>query len=555
MALLKLGSQIGQTVRNVGRLRTIVGVFARHGFDEIVNRMTLSKYIPFKIRRKREEIKKSTAPQRLKMCFEELGPTFVKLGQLLSTRPDMIPPEYCNEFKKLQDDVAPLEFSKMQPVIEKELNQPISHVFKEFGETPFASASIGQVYTAKLKNDTDVVVKVQRPHIARPIHTDVQLLKILAELMEKYVPETTPFNPKGVVNEFERSLKQELNFNIEANNMIRIAENMKGFEEIIIPQVFKEFSTTKLLIQERIKGIRFSDVERIRSQGVDIKKLTHAGIQAFYKQVMIDGLFHGDLHAGNLFVTDEGKLGVIDFGIVGHLTKATREALTNMLLCLISEDYETLVYEFLDIGTQKGKVNVSEFQRQIKTLLEPYYGMPLKDFNVGKLLLDLMVCASQNNIQVSQDLVLVSKAILTIEGMGKELDPDFDLLEEMTIFSKEIFKDRYNLERLGKEAIWVLRDFTGVFKLLPRFLKHHMRRQSSEEYAQKIEIENLEKAIEKLQNSQKYNSSLIFCSALVLSSSLFIIHKVGPSLFEFSLFGMTGLGFSLVLALWVYLRS
>ena len=555
MALLKLGSQIGQTVRNVGRLRTIVGVFARHGFDEIVNRMTLSKYIPFKIRRKREEIKKSTAPERLKNCFEELGPTFVKLGQLLSTRPDMIPPEYCNEFKKLQDDVAPLEFSKMKPVIEKELNQPISHVFKEFSETPFASASIGQVYTAKLKNDTDVVVKVQRPHIARPIHTDVQLLKILAELMEKYVPETIPFNPKGVVNEFERSLKQELNFKIEANNMIRIAENMKGFEEIVIPQVFKEFSTAKLLIQERIKGISFSDVDKIRSQGVDIKKLTHVGIQAFYKQVMIDGLFHGDLHAGNLFVTDEGKLAIIDFGIVGHLTKATREALTNMLLCLISEDYETLVYEFLDIGIQKGKVNVSEFQRQIKILLEPYYGMPLKDFNVGRLLLDLTVCASQNNIQVSQDLVLVSKAILTIEGMGKELDPDFDLLEEMTLFSKEIFKDRYNLERLGKEAILVLRDFTGVLKLLPRFLKHHMRRQSSEEYAQKIEIENLEKAIEKLQNSQKYNSSLIFCSALVLSSSLFIIHKVGPSLLGFSLFGMAGLGFSLVLALWVYLRS
>ncbi len=554
MALLKLGSQIGQTVRNVGRLRTIVGVFARHGFEEIVNRMTLSKFIPFKIRRKKEKVK-WTAAQRLRMCFEELGPTFVKLGQLLSTRPDMVPAEYCHEFKKLQDDVAPLEFSTIKPVIEKELGHPISHIFKEFNETPFAAASIGQVYTGKLKNDTDVVVKVQRPHIARPIHTDVQLLKILAELMEKYVPETIPFNPQGVVNEFERSLKQELNFKIEANNMIRISDNMKNFEEIVIPQVFKEFSTSKLLVQERIKGLRFSDIGKILEKNVDIKKLTHVGIQAFYKQVMIDGLFHGDLHAGNLFVTEEGKLGVIDFGIVGHLTKATREAITNMLLCLITEDYETLVYEFLDIGIHKGKINVAEFQRQIKTLLEPYYGMPLKDFNVGKLLLELTVCASQNNIQVSQDLVLVSKAILTIEGMGKELDPDFDLLQEMTLFSKEIFKDRYNLERLGKEAMWIVRDFTGVLKLLPRFLKHHMRKVSSEEYAQKIEIENLEKTIESLKNSQKYHSSLIFCSALVLSSSLFIIHKVGPILFGFSFLGMAGLGFSLILALWVYLRS
>ncbi|MBI2609400.1 MAG: hypothetical protein HYW47_07385 [Deltaproteobacteria bacterium] len=556
MKVFKIGSQIGQTVRNVGRFRTILSVFAKHGFGEIVERVNLSRFLPFKLRRKKEDLKKLSVAERLRICFEDLGPTFVKLGQLLSTRPDMIPEDLCNELKKLQDQVPPLEFEKIKPFIEKEFGKPIHEVFSKFKDIPFAAASIAQVHEAELLTGEEVVVKIRRPDIEDRVKTDVQLLHIIAGLLDKYIPEVKPFNPMGQVNEFERSLKQELNFLIEANNMIRIKENMKDVEDVLIPHVYKELTTSHILTQEKIKGIRLSNIKKIKSQkNINTKKLTHTGVQAFYKQVMIDGLFHGDLHAGNLFVIEDSKLGMVDFGIVGHLTKQIRTALTNMFLCLISEDYETLVYEFLDIGSQKGKVNIQALQSDIKALLEPYYGMPLKDFNVGRLLLDLTVCASRHNIQMSQDLMLVSKAIITIEGMGKELDPEFDLLSEMTYFSKEIFKDRYNPAKLGKEMIWLLQDFSGVLRTLPRYLKQIIRKQTSDDFTYRVEIEHLENLMKELSQSHKYQGHMMFASFLVLSSTLLIIYKIGPIFLGFSLCGVFGLGFSLFLALILFLRS
>ncbi|MBI2027336.1 MAG: hypothetical protein HYS98_06000 [Deltaproteobacteria bacterium] len=553
MSIFKVGTQIGKTVRNAARLRTILGVFARHGFGEVLSRMNLQRYVPTRLRKKTEE-KTPSIGERLKLCFEELGPTFVKLGQLLSTRADFLPSDICQELKKLQDRVKPEDFSLLKPILEQEWNHTLASLFSSFDEQPVACASIAQVHLATLKNGADVVVKIQRPHIEVLIRNDIQLLHFLSSLLEKYIPETAVFNPKGIVMEFERSLKQELNFKIEANNMIRIRENMKKFEKIVIPQVYKEFSTSKILVQEKIVGLRLSDIEKIKSKGFDIIDISRVGIKAFYKQVLIDGIFHGDLHAGNLFITDDAKLALVDFGIVGHLSGSTRDHLTNMFLCLLNEEYELLVYEFLEIGTQKGQVDILSFQYDIKSILEPFYGMPLKDFNIGRILLDLTTCASRNNIIMSQDLMLVSKALITIEGMGKDLNPDFDILGEMGEFSKELMKERFNPQRIKKDLLWALKDFSDILRILPRHIKQSLRDQSSGSHIQRIEIENLENKLEILSSKHQTQGELIFLSSSLIASTLFLVHKIGPSFYDYSILGGIGLIFSLVVGFYKFLR-
>ena len=554
MSIFKVGSQIGKTARNVGRLRTILSVFAKHGFGEILSRMNLSRYVPFRFWEKDEE-KTLSMGERLRQCFEELGPTFVKLGQLLSTRPDLLPPDICQALKELQDRVKPGDFSQLKPLLEQEWKHPISALFSSFDEKPVASASIAQVHLATLKNGADVVVKIQRPNIESIVKNDIQLLHFLVSLLEKYVPESQVFNPKAIVMEFERSLKQELNFRIEANNMIRIRENLKKLENIVIPEVYKEFSTSKILVQQRIDGIRLSEVDKIKSKGFDVVHLTHIGVEAFYQQVLIDGIFHGDLHAGNLFITDEGKLALVDFGIVGHLSRSTRDHLANMFLCLLNEEYELLVYEFLEIGAQKGRVDILGFQYDIKSILEPFYGMPLKDFNIGRILLDLTTCASRNNIIMSQDLMLVSKALITLEGMGKDLNPDFNILGEMGEFSKELLKDRFNPQRIKKDLIWVLKDFSEILRILPRHIKQTLREQAGQSRIQKIEIENLENKLEALSKSQRVQGEFLFLSASLITSTLFLIHNIGPSFYDYSILGSAGFIFSLVIGFYKFLRS
>lgn len=554
MGLLKFGSQIGQTVKNVGRLKTILTVMGRHGLAQIARRIQLVSLIPgFKIKsaKKQETL---SLPQRLRSSFEELGPTFVKLGQVLSTRPDLIPSEFIEEFKKLQDNVAPLEYEVIRKTVEEELKRPLPEIFRSFEKKPLAAASIAQVHEATLHDGTKVVVKVQRPGIEKMIDTDIGLLFMIAGLAEKYMEETRVFNPMGIVEEFFKSLKKELDFVIEAGNMTRIRKNFEDNAFIVIPQVYRDFSSAKILTLEKLKGIRLSDRKALEDTSIDIKKVAHHGVQAFYRMVLVDGLFHGDLHAGNIFVLEGGRIGLVDFGIVGRLNQKTKDAIGNMFLALVSEDYEALVYEYFEMGLPVGSVDTEKFAKQVRELVEPYFGLPLKDVNVGRMLLDLTVIASQNHLRMSQDLMLVCKAIVTIEGMGRSIDPDFDIVHEMSDFSKILIKTRYNPDRVSKEFLYLLKDSLSLIQTLPRQLKYILRKVSNEEWISKIQIEGLKTYEESLIKGRQLLSLSIIIASIVISSTMILVFHKGPSLVGFSIFGILGLGMA-ALFCFLYLVS
>jgi ubiquinone biosynthesis protein len=524
MKLLRTGRQLGQAVKNIQRLRQIISVFVRHGFADVVDRMDLGKFLPSRMRSSPEEEADKTTPERLRLAFEELGPTFVKLGQLLSTRSDLLPENFIDEFTRLQDNVQPLPFEVVRSVVERELGRKIDEAYSFFDPAPLAAASIGQVHEATLLTGEKVVVKVQRPEIEKVIETDISLLAFLAGLLEKYVPETRVIAPRVIVEEFFRTLSFELDYLVEANNMLKVSENMSSVPEIVIPKVYRSLSTQKILTLEKFEGVRLNDLKALDQLGVDRKKIVEVGAKAFFKAVMIDGLFHGDLHGGNLFVLPGNRLGIVDFGIVGRLSQKSRDQLANMVMALVSEDYETLCYEYAELGASSVSIDFEGFQREVRNTLSPYTGLALADLNVGRVLIEATKIATKFKIQVPGDWMIVFKAILTIEGMGRTLDPEFDLLTAGQSLIKDLVRNQYSVQRMTKELLWVTKDIASLFKVLPRQVRWMFRKFNSNDFAFEIKSPDLQGVRTQLDLNGRRISSSILIGGCFIASSIALQH-------------------------------
>jgi ubiquinone biosynthesis protein len=506
MKWLYTGRQIGQAVKNVGRLRQILGVMAKYGFVDIVERMNLSKFLPGGLRTFAREQSEFSAAERLRKSFEELGPTFVKLGQLLSTRSDLLPEDFIQEFTKLQDNVLPLPFDRVKAAVERELKRPLNELYAEFSPEPLAAASIGQVHTAVLTTGEKVVVKVQRPEIEAIIENDISLLAFLAGLLEKYIPESRVVRPRVIVDEFFRTLELELNYTVESNNMAKMAQNMASFPQIVIPKVYKSLSTSKVLTQQRLEGIRVNDLKAMDSAGIDRKMVVSVGSRAFFKSIMIDGLFHGDLHGGNLFILPNNQLGIIDFGIVGRLSEKSRDQFVAMVTALLSEDYETLCYYYAELGASESSIDFEGFQREVRNTLAPYMGLSLEELNLGKILIDATRIATKYNIKVPGDWMLVFKAIVTIEGMGRTLDPTFDMMAAGRELVTDLVKNQYSMQRLTKDAFWIAKDLGALLQVLPRQLRWMFRKFNSNDFAFEIKVPDLEAVRKEMDLSSRRQS-------------------------------------------------
>jgi ubiquinone biosynthesis protein len=528
MQLIRRSRQIGQAVKNVGRLRQILGVGAKYGFADIVHRIDLGKFLPRK--RVAAEAENLSTARRLRLAFEELGPTFVKLGQLLSTRPNLLPESFIEEFVQLQDRVQPLPFEVVKSTVEKELGRPIAESYAIFNENPLASASISQVHEATLKSGERVVVKVQRPEIQKIIDTDVSLLAFLARLLERYVPETRVVGPATIVDEFFRTLAYELDFVVEANNMGKIAENMREFPEIVIPKVYKALCTQRILTLERLDGVPLNNMEAIDRAGIDRKKLVDVGARAFFKTVMLDGLFHGDLHGGNLFALESGRLGIVDFGIVGRLSQKSRDQLATMLMALLTEDYETLCYEYAELGGGNASIDFDAFQRDARNVLSPHMGLTLSELNVGRVLIEATRIATKYNIKVPGDWMIVFKAILTIEGMGRTLDPDFDLLKTGETLVQDLVKNQLSMQRITKDFAWLSKDLTALLQVLPRQLRWMFKKLNSNDFALEIKSPELRELRAQLETGSKRTTYSVLAAGAMIAASLSLQDHDGPTL-------------------------
>ncbi len=530
--------QLGQAVKNVQRLRQILSVFAKNGFVDLVDRMNLGKFLPSRLAAFAESQAEKPPQERVRLAFEELGPTFVKLGQLLSTRPDLVPEAYIEEFTHLQDNVQPLSFDVVKGIVEGELKKKIEEAYSSFEPTPLEAASIGQVHEATLPSGEKVVVKIQRPEIEKIIETDVSLLAFLAGLLEKYVPESRIIGPRIIVEEFFRTLSYELDFVVEANNMGKMAQNMVSLPDIVIPKVYKTLSSQKILTLEKLDGIRVNDLKALDAAGIDRKKVVEIGARAFFKSVMIDGLFHGDLHGGNLFILPGNRLGIVDFGIVGRLSQRSRDQLANMVMSLLTEDYETLCYQYAELGAAAASVDFDGFQREVRNSLSPYIGLSLAEMNVGKILIEATKVATKYNIQVPGDWMLVFKAILTIEGMGRTLDPNFDLLAMGEDLVKDLVKNQYSIQRISKDLLWVAKDVAALLQVLPRQIRWMFRKFNSDDFAFEIKSPQLDEIRAQLDTNSRRMSLSVLIVGLFIASSIALQHTAEHILWHYPLFSM-----------------
>lgn len=534
MKVLSTAAQISQAFKNAGRLREILAVLVSTGFLDLMNRMKLSRFLPERATAD-PDFKDLPLPTRLRIAFEKLGPGFVKLGQLLASRPDLIPENFVEEFSKLQDQVATLPFDEIKKQIESELNQPLENVFESFEQEPLAAASIAQVHAAVLRGGQPVAVKVQRPGIDKILHTDVSILRGLANLLENYVPETRPFNPQGLVEEFFHTILFELDFRVEANNIRKIKGQLSRSTQVAIPEVYTHFSSQKVLVLEKFNGIRFSDREQILAKGIDPKTIIETGADAFFQMVMRNGLFHGDLHAGNLFVLPDGRIGIIDFGIVGRLSRRVQDSIISMFIAIMDEDYETLATEYVTLCSPTGDTDITLLQKDLMDTISPYVGLVLGEVNVGKLLLQSTGIAAKHHLKVPRELMLLFKAIMTIDGLAKKLDPDFDILQLGNRLAKEVVASRYSKERVTKDLIILARDLQDTLETFPKLLKRFLRKWSQNNFAIEIKSKEAELLPHAILSFTYYFLVGLASVALLGLGALFWVHSAGPLVFDFSL--------------------
>lgn len=523
MKILTTGRQIGRTLKNASRLRVIVSVFARHGFYNIAERIKLGRFVLERFSSSVVEERYTTA-ERIRMSFEELGPTFVKMGQVLASRPDLVPDDLIQEFSKLHGQVKPLPFEVIESVLREEFGNQLYEKFESFDPVPLGSASIAQVHRATLKGGAPVVVKVQRPGIIQTINEDLSVLYLLAELLEKYIQEASVFNPVAIVDEYFKTLELETNFVVEANNIRRFSQNFAGEPHIKIPRVEFDLTTERVLTMEALDGIPLSSEASLKQPGVDPNEIIKLGLKAYLKMVFSDGLFHGDLHAGNFFIFPDATIGLIDFGVVGRLNNRTQTAIANMLVALAKEDYERLAYEYIDLAPFDEKVNVDLFAKELRDLVAPYYGLTLRNVNMGRLLLKSSSIAARHHVKVPTELMLFFKSLVSIEGLGKRIQKDFDFLQYSLEFAGDLIKAQYDPNRMMQDLTQLARESKTLVNSLPRQISFLLRKINSPEHAFRLKVDDLQD----LKKSVEVSFNLLFLGiimgALVLSASYIYVH-------------------------------
>lgn len=520
MKIVQASRQIGRTLKNAGRLRTIVSVFAKHGFANIAERIKLGKFVLERLNSS-TELESMSVAERVRRSFEELGPTFVKLGQLLASRPDLVPEEFVAEFSRLHAQVQPISFDQLREVLREE---GLLEKFTWIDEVPLGSASIAQVHGAQLQDGSPVVIKVQRPGIIHTINDDLNVLYLLADLLETYVPETRPFNPKGIVDEYFKTLELETNFVVEANNLRRFAKNFSSEVDIKIPNVYLDLVTERVLTMEALDGIPLSSESALMQEGIDPNEIIKKGLKCYLKMVFADGFFHGDLHAGNFFVLPNNQIGLIDFGVVGRLTGKTQAAIASMLMALSKEDYERLAHEYIDLAPFDEKVDADMFARDLRNLIAPYYGLTLKNVNLGRLLLSSSSVAAKHHVAVPTELMLFFKSLVGIEGLGRRIQKDFDFLTYSLEFAGDLIRLQYEPSRMMNDASQLARESKSLLASLPRQAHFFLRKMNSPDYAIRLRVQE----IDDLKRSFELSFNLLFLGiiigCLLLSSSFIFVY-------------------------------
>ena len=460
-----------QAVQDLKRLREISAVVVRHGFGELWDRAKIWDVLGRRDDGQRpspEELRATTA-RRFKDTLAELGPTFIKLGQILSSRPDILPKDFIDELTQLQDSAAPMPVEMVFQLIEKGLGRPAPQLFASIEATPLASASIAQVHRARLLSGEDVVVKVQRPFIEEQIKSDTDLLSYLARFLEGVVEETGIYTPTGIVAEFRAAMLLELDFENEARNIDDFAKNHNDRPLVVVPKLYRELSCRTVITLEELKGKKLKDVlDDPRLEGR--KELARHILDASFHQLFKDGLFHGDPHPGNLIVLEGNRLGLIDFGLVGRLTKGMQESIILLVLAISLKDPDTVARLLYKVGVPDERINLHQFRHHIHDILERYLGLKLSEVDSGQLMSELVDLAMKYKIKIPREYAVLSKAAATTEGIIRQLDPELDVTEVALPYAKQLLYERYNPSSMSGGMLRVLLQLQGFLQDTPQQL-------------------------------------------------------------------------------------
>ena len=536
------------------RVMKLSGVIAKYGFDELFKRGELEKYIPKNVKRKYsdkiEEINSYTFYERIRMAIEEMGPVHIKFGQMLSNRKDILPEEFIIELQKLQDNVE-VEKIDVRKKLDLELGIDVNDYFSEIEENPMASASIGQVFRAKLKTGEKVVIKVQRENIRPVVEADLGIMKNLAKTLEKYYDDLKRMNISEIVESFEKMLNEELSLNNELNNMLRFANNFKNDSRIHVPVVYKTLSNDRILTMEMIEGFKITDAENIIKIGIETKKVARTGLDLYLTQFLKHGFFHADPHPGNIFIKENGQIVFIDFGAMGRLYPNERELLINLIIYSLKKDVKKMIETIRELAVKFEVADERKFERELYGLIELVDENSLENIDVVTIFEKARKIFSNNQILLSEDIYLLVKGIGQIEGIGRHLDPTLNITKVMRPYMNKITKERMNPINIFKKGISKIETFSDNWLTLPTDMKILLEKIQNNELKHKHEIigfDKFQKAFERL-------ILAIIISSLFVGSSILALANIPPKIFGISGLGLLGFFISAIMGINLFLKS
>jgi len=546
--------KINRNIRSMRRYWNIVRVLSTYGFDQMLEMMGLADMVARSRRLFRHgnaDIARFSAAERMRLALEELGPTFIKLGQLLSTRPDLIPLSFVCEFEKLQDSVPGSPFEEVKAQIERELGGPVATFFTAIDPVPLAAASIAQVHRAQLTTGEDVVIKVRRPGVVELVESDIDALMGLANLAERHVSGSEIYDPVGVVREFARTIRREMDFAREGHTIEKFRENFTSSKWLYFPKVYWKQTAHGVLTLEYIDGIKVSDLQSLDKAGSDRKLIARRGADAFLMMVLNHGFFHGDPHPGNVLILPDNVICLLDYGMVGRLDEGLRTFLSDILFAIVNRDMDEVISLLLFAGDISDNLNVRALKSDLSNFIDSYYEIPLKEIEVGRMLMEFIEIITIYNIRIQPDLMLLAKALIIIEGMGRNLDPGFDMVEHLRPFMEKALRKKYSPRRISRDINSILLSYLNLARDLPRDMKEIVNRINRNKFKIDLEHRGLDKFTTDFDRSINRLSSSLILAALIIGSSIIMQTSRGPQLLGFPVLAFLGYTVAGLIGLWL----
>jgi ubiquinone biosynthesis protein len=543
------------TLKHLNRSREIVSVFLKHGFSEVFTRRHIKQSDVKKIRDLSEAGAEKAAEYthwaRIRMVLEELGTTFIKFGQIMSNRPDILPAELIVELEKLQTGVPPFPAEQAVRVVTEELGEDPKDLFEEFDSVPVASASIAQAHRALLWSGDEVIIKVQRPGIKEVIEIDIDIMMRLAGLFERLILRSDVLDAVNVIREFGRSLDKELNFANEAMNIRKFSGNFEGNENLVVPKIYDEYSTPRVLTMEYIQGTHVLNLAEIESQDVDLKRVARIGADLILAQIFEHGFFHADPHPGNLMVLEDGRICFLDFGMMGMILPQHRRHLSDIIIGIVNQDSHKLTRALIEFSRSENVPSRERLEYEVFELVESYAHLPLKDINMGDLIPKMLSLVFDYNLRLPPNMFMLSKALITIEGVGSRLDPEFNMMERVEPFARKLILRRFSPERLGKSAYSSASDVLSILERLPEDTQEMIKVVKSGRLKLDFENTGLDPIFTQANRIVNRLTFSIIFAALIIGSSLLLHARVPPLWQGLSLIGLAGFAPAAIMGLWL----